>query len=98
MLSLKVLFYQGSGDFLTDTLREQVQDEKVWSRKMLKLYRSMRKLEQRKYHGGRFAAEFKQLTSYFAVKHLLWPGEGKADDLSVFSDVVSRMSSVKASP
>ena len=31
MMTLKILFYQGSGDFLTDELREQVQDERQWS-------------------------------------------------------------------
>ena len=100
MLSLKVLFLQSSGDFLTDELRAEVSDEKVWSRKMLKMYRSMRKLESRKYHGAHFAAEFKQLTSYFAVKHLLFPSDTgtNADGLSAFSDVISKMSSAKGSP
>ena len=59
MLSLKVLFSQGSGEFLTEEIREQVKDERLWSKKMLKLYRTMRKLEERKYHGGSFAKEIR---------------------------------------
>ena len=31
MLSMKVLFLQGAGDFLTDELRLQVEDERAWS-------------------------------------------------------------------
>ena len=51
----------------------------------------MRKLEQRKYNGGHYAPEIRQMTSYFAVKHMLWPGND--DSASVFSENVSRLSS-----
>ena len=94
MLSLKLLFSQGNGDFLTEELREKVSDEKMWAKKLCKLYRTLRKLEDRKYHGGHFAKEIRQLTSYFAVKHMLWPLSGEPENLSVFSsDAVSRYSS-----
>ena len=59
MLSLKVLHYQSGGDFLTPELLEQVSDERLWSKKIFKLYRSMKKLEQRKYNGGHYAPEIR---------------------------------------
>ena len=58
-LSLKVLFEQGEGEFIHEEQLDQVRDERTWSRKMLKLYRTLRKLEQRKYHGGHFSSEFR---------------------------------------
>ena len=101
MLSLKVLFNQGSGEFLTEELREQVKDERLWSKKMLKLYRTMRKLEQRKYNSGSFAREFRQLTSYFALKYNLWAPSnvdgGTGENISNFSQG-SKSSSFRASP
>ena len=55
----------------------------------------MKKFEQRKYNGGHFSPEIRQMTSYFAVKHQLWPADG--DDInSMFSDNASRISSMLA--
>ena len=56
---------------------------------MLKLYRTLRKLEDRKYNGGHFAREIRQMISYFAAKHMMWDG---ADGTSVMSDNASRCS------
>ena len=52
MLSLKVLYQCGGIEMLTDELKEDVRDERVWSQKILKLFRSLRKMESRKYHGA----------------------------------------------
>ena len=45
LMSLKILHGQGAGDFLTEELKEMVQDERLWSTKMMKLYKNLRKLE-----------------------------------------------------
>ena len=65
-----------------------MEDERSWSQKLFKLYRTLRKLETRKYNGGHFAPEIKQMTSYFAVKHMLYPA-GVDEDASIFSDNAS---------
>ena len=98
MLSLKVLYTHGGADSLTDELREEVRDEKVWSQKILKLYRSIRKMESRKYHGKQFAEDFRHLTSFFSLKHQLWrPNtDGRFENMSVFS-AGSKASSFNAS-
>ena len=59
LMSLKILHAQGAGDFLTEELKEMVQDERLWSTKMMKLYKNLRKLESRKYAGGHFATEMR---------------------------------------
>ena len=38
------------------------------------------------------------MTSYFAVKHMLWPSGGADEAVSAFSDNASRLSSVTKSP
>ena len=91
MLSMKVLLLQGAGDFLKKELREQVEDERAWSQKLFKLYRTIRKLEQRKYNGSHFAREIKKMTSYYAVKHMLYPLGGD-EDTSIFSENASSFS------
>lgn len=67
-----------------------MKDERSWSQKLFKLYRTLRKLEQRKYSGTHFAKEIKQMTSYYAVKHMLYPIGGD-EDTSIFSDGASSM-------
>lgn len=93
MLSQKVLLSLGAGDFLKQELRDQVEDEKTWSQKLLKLYRTLRKLEQRKYNGCNFAMEIRQMTSYFAVKHMLYPAITD-ENISLFSDNTSSIGKV----
>ena len=66
LLSLKVLYGQEMKE-----KEDEIKEERSWSKKVLKLYRTMRKLESRKYHGAHFATEFRQLTSYFSNKHEL---------------------------
>ena len=68
-----------------------MEDERTWSQKLFKLYRTLRKLESRKYNGSHFASEIRQMTSYFAVKHMLYPAGGSLngggdEDVSIFSD------------
>ena len=58
----------------------------------------MRKLEERKYNGGHFAHEIRQLTSYFAVKHQLWPQDTEALSAAALSDRASHISSPTKSP
>ena len=73
MLSAKILHTQQGGSVLTNKMQEQVSDEKLWSMKLLKRYRVLRKLEKRKYHGGYFAQNIRTVASYFSGKHLLGP-------------------------
>ena len=74
MISLKLLYGEGK-DLLTEELRDTVSDERNWTSKLFKLYYSMRKMEKRKYSGDGFTSEIKQIASYFAVKHMLWPAD-----------------------
>ena len=72
LLSLKVLVCQE----MKDEPDEMMKEERSWTKKVLKVYRTMRKLESRKYHGAHFATEFRQLTSYFANKHEFYQPSG----------------------
>lgn len=67
---------------MVEEVRDEMKDERSWTRKVLKVYRTMRKLESRKYNGGHFATEFRQLTKFFSSKHKLL---SDADDLSGIS-------------
>ena len=78
LISLKLLYGEGK-DLLTDELQEVVSDERTWTSKLFKLYYNMRKMEKRKYSDG-FTSEIKQITSYFAVKHMLWPADKEFTD------------------
>ena len=91
LISLKLLYGEGK-DLVTAELQEVVSDERAWTSKLFKLYYSMRKMEKRKYSDG-FTCEIKQIASYFAVKHMLWPADKEFTDY----DNISR-SSVKKSP
>ena len=89
MLSIKILYEQeGVGEYLTDGMREKVQSEHVWSMKLLKIYRTLHKLEKRKYSGGHFAPEIRQLIRYFSAKHLLKQNDAEKEDdaASMYSD------------
>ena len=55
MLSEKVIFMSGSKEFFDDRKRGILEDERTWSKRLLKLYRTMRKFEKRKYGGGFFS-------------------------------------------
>ena len=61
----------GSKEFLSESVREVLEDERGWSKKLLKLYKTLRKLEKRKYHGSHFSPELRQLVCFFAVKHMV---------------------------
>ena len=53
---------------------------------MFKLYRALKRLEKRKYNGNEFTRELRQMTSYFAVKHMIWPATSGGEDAnSMFS-------------
>ena len=68
-------------------MREKVENEHTWSMKLLKIYRTLHKLEKRKYNGGHFAPEIRQLIRYFSAKHLLkQTDEEKEDVASMYSD------------
>ena len=94
LLSLKLLHAENK-DLLTENMKELVSDERSWTSQLFKLYYSMRKMEKRKYSGDGFTSEIRQITSYFAVKHLLWPAD---KEFTVYDENASRMSSVKKSP
>ena len=94
ILSLKLLHAEGK-DLLTDKMSEMVTDERTWTSNLFKLYYSMRKMEKKKYSGDGFTSEIRQITSYFAVKHMLWPAD---KEFTVYDESTSRMSSVKKSP
>ena len=60
--------------------------------KLLKIYRTLRKLEKRKYNGGHFAPEIRTVIQYFSAKHLLNKNDDKA---SCYSENASRASSAQ---
>ena len=71
MLCEKVIFLCGSKDFLSDHKQRILEDERTWSKRLLKLYRALRKFESRKYGGGTFSPVLRQLVCFFAVKHMV---------------------------
>lgn len=80
MLSEKIIFMSGSKEFLSDHKRAILEDERTWSKRLLKLYRALRQFEKRKYSGGAFSSQLRQLVCFFAVKHMV--GFEKDNDCS----------------
>ena len=52
MLCEKVIYMSGSKEFFDERKQSILEDERTWSKRLLKLYRTMRKFEKRKYSGG----------------------------------------------
>ena len=80
MLCEKIIFMSGSEEFFDDRKRGILEDERTWSKRLLKLYRTMRKFEKRKYGGGSFSPWIRQLVCFFVVKHMV--GFEKDNDAS----------------
>ena len=55
MLSDKILF-AGAPDFVHPETAEELGDEQKWAHKLLNLYRNLRQLEKRKYHGDGYSS------------------------------------------
>ena len=71
MLSDKIL-YVNAPDFVHPDTRNQFDDDQDWAKKLLNIYRNLRQMEKRKYHGDGFSSQLRQLASYYAVKYKMW--------------------------
>ena len=93
MLVEKIFFLSNAGDFLPDKVRSDLVDEPTWAKKLLRLFKTMKHFEKRKHNGGHFSARFRQLASYYAVKHKLYLTTNVIDDGDAQSEKAGKTAS-----